>query len=94
MKHPVYLLDVPNPFGISDALFGGLGLLWILLWAVLGILGILVPWMIFRLHRNIKRMLKINQSIAQSLVTISQQINHYAAPAPHVPIHKAPAQRR
>ena len=75
----------------------GLGVFGYLFLIVLAVLWVLIPWMIYRMHGNLKVMLgvlkfqsKALEAMNANLISISQQINHFGTGQPMPRVH-APA---
>lgn len=67
----------------------GLGVFAYLAVIVLAILWVLIPWMVYRIHSNLKVMLgvlkyqtKALEAMNANLISISQQINHFGSGEP------------
>lgn len=76
----------------------GLGVFGYLALIVLAVLWVLIPWMIYRMHGNLKVMLgvlkyqtKALEAMNANLISISQQINHFGTGQPMPRVH-APVQ--
>lgn len=64
-------------------LAGGFGYLaYIIVSIVLAILLFFAPWLIWRLHRNLKRLIRIQEGQAHSLQLLLSQVQHATGPKP------------
>jgi len=78
----------------KDGVLMGLGVFAYLLLIVMAVLWVFIPWMVYRIHKDMRAMLgvlkfqtKALEAMNTNLIAISQQINHFGSGQPTPRVH-------